>query len=429
MSEPTVIRVATASPYDVVVGDGPARPAARPRGRRRAARGAGLPRRPARRRRRRSATSWPRRYDVLDLAVPPGEQAKTAEVAARCWEALGAAGFTRSDAVRHGRRGSDDRPGWLRGGDVAARRARRARPDDPAGHGRRRGGRQDGDQHQCRQEPRGLVPRAGRRAVRPRPARVPAGGGAAVGARRGRQVRLHRRPRDPASWSSEPRPPTSSPGRRWCASWSSARCGSRPTSWPATSASEAPTARHPGREVLNYGHTMGHAVELASDFTLRHGEAVAIGCVYVAELARAAGILDDDVADRHHTAFARAGLPTGWSGAPYDDLRARMAVDKKARGSSLRFVVLDALAQPADPGRPERGRPAGGVRRDGGRRRDEGARAQRSQPGAPRAPPAGDLRLHDVRRAGGAVRRVGPRRSGSRSRSGRPTTRVSCSTG
>jgi 3-dehydroquinate synthase len=101
-----------------------------------------------------------------------------------------------------------------------------------------------------------------------------------------------------------------------------------------------------GREVLNYGHTMGHAVELASDYRLRHGEAVAIGCVFVAELARAAGVLASDVADRHRSAFASVGLPTAWSGATYDDLRARMAVDKKSRGSSLRFVVLSDLARP-----------------------------------------------------------------------------------
>ncbi len=110
--------------------------------------------------------------------------------------------------------------------------------------------------------------------------------------------------------------------------------------------------------MLNYGHTMGHAVELASGYSLRHGEAVAIGCVFAAELARAAGVLDDAVADRHHTALARVGLPTGWDGASYDDLRARMAVDKKSRGSELRFVVLSDLAAAPDPGRPARGRPA-----------------------------------------------------------------------
>ena len=109
---------------------------------------------------------------------------------------------------------------------------------------------------------------------------------------------------------------------------------------------------HPGREVLNYGHTMAHAIERASDYTVRHGEAVAIGAVYVAELARLAGLLDDATADRHRTAFERLGLPTRWYGASYDELRAAMAVDKKARGSRLRFVVLAGLGAPqvlADP--------------------------------------------------------------------------------
>jgi 3-dehydroquinate synthase len=109
---------------------------------------------------------------------------------------------------------------------------------------------------------------------------------------------------------------------------------------------------HPGREVLNYGHTMAHAIERVSDYTVRHGEAVAIGAVYVAELARAMGVLDDATADRHRTAFERVGLPTRWYGAPYDELRAAMAVDKKARGSRLRFVVLSAVGAPmvlADP--------------------------------------------------------------------------------
>jgi 3-dehydroquinate synthase len=109
---------------------------------------------------------------------------------------------------------------------------------------------------------------------------------------------------------------------------------------------------HPGRLVLNYGHTMGHAVELASNYSLRHGEAVSIGCVYAAELARAAGLLDEAIADRHAEVLARLGLPTGWAGATYDDLRARMAVDKKSRGSILRFIVLRDLARPeilADP--------------------------------------------------------------------------------
>jgi 3-dehydroquinate synthase len=104
---------------------------------------------------------------------------------------------------------------------------------------------------------------------------------------------------------------------------------------------------HPGREVLNYGHTLGHAVEKVSGYTVRHGQAVSIGMVYVAALARLAGRLDDQTAARHATVLASVGLPTTWSGAPFDDLLKVMRVDKKARGATLRFVVLDGLAEPA----------------------------------------------------------------------------------
>ncbi len=89
--------------------------------------------------------------------------------------------------------------------------------------------------------------------------------------------------------------------------------------------------------------------------------------VFVAELARAAGILDDATADRHRAAFERAGLPTRWYGASYDELRAAMAVDKKARGSRLtvRRAVRHRRAAGADG--PAGGDAAGGVRRDDGR--------------------------------------------------------------
>ncbi|MFS3129571.1 3-dehydroquinate synthase [Nocardioides sp. Bht2] len=104
---------------------------------------------------------------------------------------------------------------------------------------------------------------------------------------------------------------------------------------------------HPGREALNYGHTMAHAIERATGYAIRHGEAVSIGCIFVAELARAAGVIGDELADRHRSAFASVGLPIGWSGdAGFEDLLATMAVDKKSRGSQLRFVVLDDLAVP-----------------------------------------------------------------------------------
>jgi len=103
---------------------------------------------------------------------------------------------------------------------------------------------------------------------------------------------------------------------------------------------------HPGREALNYGHTMAHAIERAEDYRIRHGEAVAIGCVFVAAPAARAGPPAPAGAPPHHRAFARVGLPTTYDGASFEELHDAMRVDKKTRGSQLRFVVLDALARP-----------------------------------------------------------------------------------
>jgi 3-dehydroquinate synthase len=68
--------------------------------------------------------------------------------------------------------------------------------------------------------------------------------------------------------------------------------------------------------------------------------------VYAAELSRLAGRLDDETAGRHAAVLAAVGLPTTYHGRSFDDLLEVMRVDKKARGATLRFVVLDGLARP-----------------------------------------------------------------------------------
>ncbi|NMO89636.1 3-dehydroquinate synthase [Actinomycetospora sp. TBRC 11914] len=100
------------------------------------------------------------------------------------------------------------------------------------------------------------------------------------------------------------------------------------------------------REILNYGHTLGHAVERREDYRWRHGEAVAVGLVFAAELARRAGRLDDATADRHRDVLAAVGLPTRYEPGVLPELVEYMKVDKKSRGALLRFVVLDGLARP-----------------------------------------------------------------------------------
>jgi 3-dehydroquinate synthase len=100
------------------------------------------------------------------------------------------------------------------------------------------------------------------------------------------------------------------------------------------------------REVLNYGHTFGHAVEQVERYQFRHGAAVSIGMVYVAELARLAGKLDDALVDRHRSVLTALGLPVTYRGDRWPQLLDAMKRDKKSRGSLLRFVVLTDLARP-----------------------------------------------------------------------------------
>jgi 3-dehydroquinate synthase len=100
------------------------------------------------------------------------------------------------------------------------------------------------------------------------------------------------------------------------------------------------------REVLNYGHTLGHAIERVEHYTWRHGAAVSVGMVFAAELARLAGRLDEQVAQRHREVLDRLGLPTRYRADAWPALLDAMRVDKKTRGDRLRFVVLEALARP-----------------------------------------------------------------------------------
>ncbi|MGO0576276.1 3-dehydroquinate synthase [Ornithinimicrobium panacihumi] len=100
------------------------------------------------------------------------------------------------------------------------------------------------------------------------------------------------------------------------------------------------------REILNYGHTFAHAIELVEDYTWRHGDAVAVGMVYVAEVAHRAGLIDGALLARHRAVLSAVGLPISYRSGRWDELRAAMARDKKSRGSTLRLVVLQGLASP-----------------------------------------------------------------------------------
>ncbi|HEX9064812.1 MAG TPA: 3-dehydroquinate synthase [Streptosporangiaceae bacterium] len=100
------------------------------------------------------------------------------------------------------------------------------------------------------------------------------------------------------------------------------------------------------REILNYGHTLGHAIERAENYSIPHGEAVAVGMMFAAAAGRLAGRLDQATADRHGQVLRAVGLPVRYDRASWPALREAMTVDKKTRGARLRLVVLDGLARP-----------------------------------------------------------------------------------
>ncbi|KOX22021.1 MULTISPECIES: 3-dehydroquinate synthase [unclassified Streptomyces] len=100
------------------------------------------------------------------------------------------------------------------------------------------------------------------------------------------------------------------------------------------------------REILNYGHTLAHAIEKNERYKWRHGAAVSVGMVFAAELGRLAGRLDDATADRHRAILESVGLPLTYRGDQWPKLLETMRVDKKSRGDLLRFIVLDGIGRP-----------------------------------------------------------------------------------
>ncbi|WP_457974677.1 3-dehydroquinate synthase [Arthrobacter sp. D1-17] len=100
------------------------------------------------------------------------------------------------------------------------------------------------------------------------------------------------------------------------------------------------------REILNYGHTLGHAIELVERYSWRHGAAVSVGMMFAAELARSVGRLGDADADRHRTILESLGLPVTYRKDRWQGLLDGMRRDKKSRGDLLRFVVLDGIGKP-----------------------------------------------------------------------------------
>ena len=101
------------------------------------------------------------------------------------------------------------------------------------------------------------------------------------------------------------------------------------------------------RMILNFGHTIGHALEAATEYgTLLHGEAVSIGAVGAARLSRKHAGLGDEVVDRLSGLLKRFGLPTSMPDLDADRLIEAMFLDKKVRGKAIRWVLLEDIGKP-----------------------------------------------------------------------------------
>ena len=99
------------------------------------------------------------------------------------------------------------------------------------------------------------------------------------------------------------------------------------------------------REILNYGHTFGHAVEKHAKYSMRHGECVAIGMAFMAHLQSELGLITDEVRDLHLSILSGLNLPITYSAGDWPELRALMSIDKKSRGNSLRFVTISEIGK------------------------------------------------------------------------------------
>jgi len=284
-------------------------------------------------------------FEVHPIVVPEGEAAKTAAVAASCWDALGAAGFTRSDAVvAVGGGATTDLGGfvaatWLRGvpvvhvstsvlGMVDAAVGGKTGIDTAAGKNL------VGSFH----EPAGVICDLSLLDTLPR-AELVSGLGEVI------KCGFIADPEILALVEKDPEAaldPTSPVLRELVERAIAVKIAVVVDDLKERGGTDG----HPGRETLNYGHTLAHALEKATGYTMRHGEAVAVGMCFVAELARRAGRIDDELAARHAATLSLVGLPVAAEGFAFEDLLATMRLDKKTRGNTLRFVVLDGLAQP-----------------------------------------------------------------------------------
>jgi 3-dehydroquinate synthase len=282
--------------------------------------------------------------EPIRIDVPDGEAAKSVAVAERCWSILGNAGFTRSDAVVGlGGGATTDLAGfiaatWLRGVRVVMAPTTLLGMVDAAVGGKTGINTAEGKNLVgCFYEPVGVVCDLDVLATLPRADLV---AGLAEVIKCGFIA-------DPEILSMIESDPAAAlrPDSIMLGDLVERAVAVKARVVTADFRESTSSGSAVGRELLNYGHTMGHAIERRENFTWRHGDAVSVGMIFAAELARLAGRLDHETAARHRTVLSRVGLPTTYAADAFDDLLHTMALDKKARGSTLRFVILSGLAK------------------------------------------------------------------------------------
>jgi 3-dehydroquinate synthase len=283
-------------------------------------------------------------FSVVMIEVPAGEEAKSAEVAAFVWSALGSSGFTRSDVlVSLGGGATTDLAGfaaatWLRGIKVVHIPTTLLAMVDAAVGGKTGINTQAGKNlvgafHSpsgvlCDVNALETLPRNDLLAGFAEVVKVGFTHDASI------LADIENRPADSTDPSGELLPDLIR------------RAVQVKADVVSSDFKETSTGDVVGRAALNYGHTFGHAIERVENYQWRHGAAISVGMMYVAELARLGGKLSSDDVERHREILTALGLPVTYPGDRWDRLLPAMQIDKKTRGSLLRFVILQGMQNP-----------------------------------------------------------------------------------
>lgn len=290
---------------------------------------------------------------ALLIALPDAESAKTAATTEMCWDTLGAAGVTRSDAiVAIGGGATTDQAGfvaatWLRGIDIVQVPTTVLAMVDAAVGGKTgintsAGKNLVGSIH----PPRAVICDLTQLATLPNPD-LAAGFAEIVkaGFIRDRSI-LDTIESDPAG-AIDPNGPIIDD--------LVVRAVQVKADVVADDLTES-VDRVLGRETLNYGHTLAHAIEKVEHYSWRHGDAVSVGMCFAAALAADDPAFADPELERHRSILESLGLPTRYPHPErWPDLLATMRIDKKARGATMRFIVLDGIGRPALLSGPDEG--------------------------------------------------------------------------